>query len=568
MEEDGEESPRTPFWVQSSRGRQFRISSIFLNSTILIIFLCLSAIFSILFIIPWFLSLTSQIFRPNLVKKTWDWLNAVLIILALIFGFLSRNKNTDDDRKLDEEDRTLSIANKSRSHFQWDRFSDEGTSDIGSYNYSSSFGLKRNSSSYPDLRDTTSFFDHRKFLDDTHVENSRFVDPDQTPVKKDLTFESDGSKKIYIHTKKTIPKKEISHTPVPVPSPPPKRPSFPPSHNVEEKTDRALKQVTGHWENMIKNSSKQGPPPSTAAQLPEKKKSNKSERKRSGGTATKDFINSFYHQSKKKKKQRAQSLDNFESLLEQIPPSPPSPPPPPPPAKTSVLHNIISNKKRKPKKIISVPAPPPPPPPPAAKPLKIRTLNRVGKTQEDSSPETMGNESPLIPIPPPPPPPFKMPSWKFVVQGDYVRLGSFNSSISESSDTEERESPMSDISIVESSGTHITAAPVVAPENITAAPALFCPSPDVNTKAEMFIAKFRAGLQLQKINSLEQKQRLANIVPSTSMLCPSVKNGVFELLKICYQLLLYKKDLTDELLKSLQVELKLNTRVAMLIVNR
>ncbi|CAA6666191.1 unnamed protein product [Spirodela intermedia] len=35
----------------------------------------------------------------------------------------------------------------------------------------------------------------------------------------------------------------------------------------------------------------------------------------------------------------------------------------------------------------------------------------------------------------------------------------------------------------------------------------FCPSPDVNSKAEAFIANLRAGWQLEKLNSVEEKQR-------------------------------------------------------------
>lgn len=37
---------------------------------------------------------------------------------------------------------------------------------------------------------------------------------------------------------------------------------------------------------------------------------------------------------------------------------------------------------------------------------------------------------------------------------------------------------------------------------------MFCPSPDVNNKAEMFIARFRAGLKLEKLNSIREKQQI------------------------------------------------------------
>lgn len=96
-------------------------------------------------------------------------------------------------------------------------------------------------------------------------------------------------------------------------------------------------------------------------------------------------------------------------------------------------------------------------------------------------------------IPPPPPmPPFKMPDWKFPVEGDYVRVESTLSSGSGSPDGDESQSPSSAV----------------------ASPA-FCPSPDVDTKADTFIARFRAGLKLEKMHSFNanQSSRMSNLGP-------------------------------------------------------
>lgn len=42
--------------------------------------------------------------------------------------------------------------------------------------------------------------------------------------------------------------------------------------------------------------------------------------------------------------------------------------------------------------------------------------------------------------------------------------------------------------------------------SVTASPApAYCPSPDVNAKADKFIESFRAGLKLEKINSYREK---------------------------------------------------------------
>ncbi|XP_047314747.1 ARF guanine-nucleotide exchange factor GNOM-like [Impatiens glandulifera] len=57
-------------------------------------------------------------------------------------------------------------------------------------------------------------------------------------------------------------------------------------------------------------------------------------------------------------------------------------------------------------------------------------------------------------------------------------------------------------------------------------------------------------------------EHIANIVQSSTMPGLLVEKAVFGLLKICHRLLPYKENLTDELLKSLQLVLKLDARVA------
>ncbi|CAA3017421.1 ARF guanine-nucleotide exchange factor GNOM-like [Olea europaea subsp. europaea] len=57
-------------------------------------------------------------------------------------------------------------------------------------------------------------------------------------------------------------------------------------------------------------------------------------------------------------------------------------------------------------------------------------------------------------------------------------------------------------------------------------------------------------------------EHIANVVQSTVMPCALVEKAVFGLLRICQRLLPYKENLTDELLKSLQLVLKLDARVA------
>ncbi|KAK7285176.1 hypothetical protein RJT34_19937 [Clitoria ternatea] len=57
-------------------------------------------------------------------------------------------------------------------------------------------------------------------------------------------------------------------------------------------------------------------------------------------------------------------------------------------------------------------------------------------------------------------------------------------------------------------------------------------------------------------------EHISNIVQSTVVPCALVEKAVFGLLRICHRLLPYKENITDELLRSLQLALKLDARVA------
>ncbi|KAE9615036.1 hypothetical protein Lal_00048107 [Lupinus albus] len=57
-------------------------------------------------------------------------------------------------------------------------------------------------------------------------------------------------------------------------------------------------------------------------------------------------------------------------------------------------------------------------------------------------------------------------------------------------------------------------------------------------------------------------EHISNIVQSTVIPCALVEKAVFGLLRICHRLLPYKENITEELLRSLQLVLKLDARVA------
>ncbi|KAL5579521.1 hypothetical protein UlMin_011963 [Ulmus minor] len=543
--EGEEDNSQPPFWLQSDnslrrnerlRQQLRRSNSIFLSSGVFLLALIVLALAFFFIVIPTILSFASQIFRPNLVKRSWDSLNFVLVLFAIVCGFLSRNTNNDgsgsssyEDRssvsnRLGEGEATKSNQSTPRQWFDSDR--------------SESFSRLRSSSSYPDLRQESPWAsrDERwRFYDDTNVRSFRVSGSDQLHHRRPWqgpeeesetktisvdTFVVAGAKEDSVQTPEPAPKPPSSSPPPPPPqpepdspAPPPESASIPPSKVViKRKAKRNYQSIERReGENSHTPPSRQPPPPVPMPEYYElEHKNGKSEKKR--GLVTKEFITTALR--RKKKKQRQKSVENFDKLLSSFPSSssypPPSPPPPPPPPPPSAFHNFFSSKKGKSKTVRPLSQPPPPPPLPSPvdsrarvsrskaqsrpipiaqkPPLPVKTSNFNGVEENPNS----GGESPLIPIPPPPP--FKMPELKFVKQGDFVRIKSNDSSRSGSPELDRGEdSPSKAMS------------PLAGVESPSA---MFCSSPDVDTKADSFIARFRAGLKLEKMNSLREKSRL------------------------------------------------------------
>ncbi|CAN0906854.1 hypothetical protein LINGRAHAP2_LOCUS24482 [Linum grandiflorum] len=549
MEDDDMASP---FWLQTADNhrllrRRRNISSVFLNSGLLLTILLLLAFLFVFLVIPSFHSFSSQILRPHSVKKSWDSLNLLLVLFAIICGFLSRNGGTA--RYEHPASSVATTSTTSNHNYYEDRSYQQSAAKVSSsprrfYDYQhnqdrlspfgSSDGLNRLRSfkSYPDLRQDSD--DRWRFYDDTNVRDYRFASSDEVRKEeaaeekdKELDKLEDDAKDIGVDTF-TAAKLEAAQSdslpspPMDLPSPPVAAPSSPPLPKIGKKkvqrTYRSVAHGVDEWkETDMEDFYKRKPPPSRPPPSPpppppppppEKKK------------RSKDFLISL--RRKKKKKQRQNSVENLASLfdpeseypaLSSIPPPSPLPPPPPPPPPPHFFQNLFSPKRGKTKKIHSVSVAPPPPPQvylsksvrrpsgsriqserplgSAYRPPKPVKTSSFGSVEDNAG---SGNASPLIPIPPPPPPPpFKMPAWKFEVRGDYVRVASFDSSRSGSPDVDSE-----DPSDRESSPMAVAAG----------ASPLFCPSPDVNTKADNFIARFKAGLKLEKVNSGKAKSNL------------------------------------------------------------
>lgn len=191
--------------------------------------------------------------------------------------------------------------------------------------------------------------------------------------------------------------------------------------------------------------------------------------------------------------------------------SSPRPPPPPPPS--SILNTWFNpgSKSNRFKSESSRKPPPPPPPPPIEKvssKRKSKTTvhystapsSAAGKPPVPAKPSlysdeylNSGSQSPLMTIPPPPPlPPFKMPEFKFVARGDFVKIRSASGSRCSSPGLEDV-----DVETVKSSDQ------MDGSDSI--GPSVFCPSPDVNVKAASFIARLKDEWRLEKMNSIKEK---------------------------------------------------------------
>jgi len=413
MEAEEEEDAPPTFWTENGSRRRLRRSySLFLSSGSLLICVLVIALAFTLVIIPTIFSTLHSfpyhLFKPNSVKKSWDSLNFVLILFAILCAFLSKN----NDESLSDTTHQYEKPNPTTT-LPW-----YGESDRTPYK---SYNRLRSFNSYPDLRQESPWLapDERwRFYDDTHVNGIVF------------DFEEDS----------------------------------------------------------VKNVDKKEAPPLAASPPPVPGEERSVESKNKGTSASKELL--LTSLKGKKKKQRQGSFENLKHIRNSDTHSHPR--------VSSVFHNLFPSKKSKRKKHESATSPHVS----LSKTEPVRgsvaTSSLKSNKRETFSKENVavtGNESPSIPIPPPPPP-FKMPAWKFRVQGDFVRINSISSSSGGSADVEDE--------VVES--------PRIEDGGESEILLFYDPSPDVDTKADTFIERFRAGLRM------EEKQGIG-----TSNLRPSPK---------------------------------------------
>jgi hypothetical protein len=409
-------------------------------------------------------SFYSHIFKPNSVKKSWDTLNILLVLFAIFCGFLSKKDNNNESPR-SYEDQTFSERNTRQEYEKLNpkqeietetppRFWYEYSEDRTSYNRLRSFN------SYPDLRQESLWVagDERwRFSDDTHVNGYRGLDSNFKEEKEEAS-----TKNIEVDTYligKNKKKQALEHGLD--------------LNFKQEKEEASTKdiEVDTSWKG--KNKKKQAIEKHESEMIEKAKNNKDAERKNKKASSTKD--DKTYRSLKGKKKQRHRSVENFQSFLNSEPPTRmPS---------SSSFHDLFTLKKNKEKKPKSV-----------SPPQHHVSSMLVSKTKDDDFFVITGNESPLIsiPPPPPPPPPFKMPAWKFKVQGDFVRIDSISSTSDGLADIDDDDEVMElPTSLGEEPGIDL----LVYPN----------PNPDVDSKAGSFIQSFRAGLKMEKMNSMKKQ---------------------------------------------------------------
>lgn len=515
--------PTSPFWLPSTSTRRHRFrptSALVFNTSFLVVILSISAIAFLAILTPSLLSFTNHVFRPTSIKKGWDSLNLLLVVFAVVCGLLGRKDGMDEGQG--PKDTTPRLV-RSEQSYNWYPY--------GVHQGNNVVQLRRNFSSYPDLRQDISWENDTRprYFDDSYVGNCnspRLVTSAESfrSQKVDVDQENDSDVK-NLEVGALGKHSSEDSAPPPVESIPPSPPAAPPVSLLPPVPDLSIgaKNSKQEYQSVRRRGRRtkrlaakedQSPPPvrmrtpSPPPQLPEvgqqdsEEESARSTPKKRGGM-TKEIISSIYHQSKRKKNQKRRSHENLEDFVHPPNPNPsfppPSPPPPPPPPPPSIFHNIFSSKKGKSGKESSSG----PPPPLRRRSSASHSIANFTKTKTRFTPKPTtnrtnfhlidqiagdGSESPLIPIPPPPPPPpFKFRSWKFAVEGDYVKIASSPKSGGGDSEMED-----SDASTPMATG--------------NTQPPFSCPSPDVNHKADDFIAMFRAKLKLEKMNSIKQKK--------------------------------------------------------------
>ncbi|KAJ0487915.1 hypothetical protein HanRHA438_Chr12g0532911 [Helianthus annuus] len=457
MEQDPDSPPT--FWFQPPRATNRRRTPP-IDPVVLIILIPILALIFLFFFLPPFLShfshIISHISKPGSVKSTWDSLNIFLVLFAILCGVLARQNDDAPSSSTDVSNGFVTEGSSSsgQSSGQWTGFSDRKVVPGG---------LRRNSSSYPNLRNESVWEsenrNQNRFFDDFNLYSSpanRYYNINNRtenlygPVelsgdihRRSRRSEADrvefsDVKEIFVDTvevsSNTPGFQQPPATPPPPPPPPPPPRSSPAANSKRHSFRSIAKNVTfdvpPETESDVFDEMRSytpppppppPPPPSTEVKVHRSRnKHKKLERKVSD--ATKEIataISSLYNQRKRKSKRKLRdnsgssdtsppSVHSVRSETELISQQTPVPPPPPPPPPPPYRFQNLFKKGGKHKRIHSVPVtvsgrvpPPPPPPPPSS--IFNNILKSVSKSKRFHSHSHSHSHSTAPPPPPLPP---------------------------------------------------------------------------------------------------------------------------------------------------------------------
>ena len=540
------------------RGGAWNSSPPLLSPPLLIILLPILTITLLFLTVPPLLSATTNLLQhTSSVKTSWNSLNILLVVLAILFGVFAR-RNDDEEPSTPHQTTNNAIPDQNDT-FRRNSLSSEGTGTSG-YESQQWFGfsseeskvfdetsnrllqspvisgvtrMRRSSSSYPDLRQMETGDNSYKFrfFDDYEIEK-HFRSPARATFSvSDHRIRLPEEKEEQVHVKEipvdTFEVRPSSSSPVKSTIPPPPAPPPPVSalhhpnqiHRRVESSNEITKVEDPEFTriNTPPAVTTVTPPPSP----PRLSVKTRSERKKSNVKREIAMVwaSVLSNQRKRKKKQKPKNdhnnhYDSVEELKDNAtaPPVTMTPPPPPPPP-PSVFHSIFRKSNGKSKKIHSVPAPPPPsskrssrpkkqipPPPPTPPPAQSRRRSHTKPPLPNKSSNFINetvetfNAGSQSPLIPVPPP---LPPFKMPAMKFAVRGDFVKIRSNQSSRSTSPEREHIDVEVTETIAVVNHSSDVTGP--------VFCPSPDVNAKAATFIARLRGEWRLQKLNSIKEK---------------------------------------------------------------
>ncbi|KAI6682007.1 hypothetical protein NL676_035888 [Syzygium grande] len=500
--------PPPPAPAALRRGRRPPPSTL-LSPPVLIVLFPVLVLALLFFVIPSLVSFSSHVLRPVAVRRSWDSLNVLLVLFAILCGIFARGVDDEEPAAAaaaeEVEKGAARVASDDKAHEttvrRWFEPGEDkvfGYSEPAMRSPGSGVGrLRRSSSSYPDLKQDSPWEtgdDRFRFFDDFEVSSKYSSSSTQfdrvAPLRRwRSAIDEDDVKVIPVDTfvlrtppsPASPPPPPAAKSPAPPPTPPP-----PPPPPVRRTYEGVAPRSTGVGQAMKLNLLK------------------------SEGHRQRRRLRLRLRLPRGHRLRRRRSTDDLPFRRSN--------------ATTTATSAASSSGVR-------LPQPVPKEQQKQENPLGTRAPAAPAATGASAEESPAAAPKPPLPAKPvvhqpgsgalsppitmPPPPPARVPEFRFAAGGDFVGLRSARSSpcsspeLPELEDAEVPSSPGS-AAAAEADGRDRSDGVVRGAPGGTG---MFCPSPDVNVKADTFIARFKDGWRLEKMNSIREKQSVGGSAP-------------------------------------------------------